>query len=336
VSTPRVTIREVAVKAGVSVTTVSHALNGKGKVKGETIALVRQVADELGYRPSPTAQALRSGRTGSIALILPMERPELAHRVATMDYYMQLAASAASVAFAHARPLILPPNLGTTDEWRSINPDGVLLCDPVDNDPRLDVLAKLRIPVVTIERDYGRPDWVNWVGSDNLANTHQVLNHLRDAGARRIALLSTDWNRAWSREIDDAYATWCAMVGHPPLVGQVSVSFDPEAAYIAARDLLDRPDAPDAFYAPADGYSEGVMRAAAEKGLRIPHDLLLVSGSDENAARYSSPSVTAVDLSPSAEAEAAVNMLLKLIDGGVNTCPVVVASTLRVRQSTTR
>ncbi|MFI5427890.1 LacI family DNA-binding transcriptional regulator [Aeromicrobium sp. UC242_57] len=335
-NTSRVTIRVVAQEAGVSVTTVSHALNGKGKVSFATAERVRLVAEQLGYRPSATAQALRTGRTGAIALVLPQENPEAARGLLALDYYMQIAATAASTAFDHNRPLILPPAISTAEDWARINPDGVLLCDPVENDPRIDLLESSGIPVVTIERDSGRPDWPYYVSGDNVANTREVLDHLRAAGARRVALLTTDWSRAWAHDIEDAYGQWCQENGQDEVRATVPMRIEVRDAFGPAAALLDSANPPDAFYAPAEGYSTGVVKACAERGLRIPDDVLLVCGNDSRESRQSDPPITAVDLRPQQQTAAAIKLLIARISGLDVTAPVIVSSQLNVRASTTR
>ncbi|WBP95363.1 LacI family DNA-binding transcriptional regulator [Mycolicibacterium neoaurum] len=333
----RVTIRDVAEAAGVSATTVSHALNGKGEVSPATIERVRAAARRLGYRPSPTARALRQGRNGALVLILPREDGrEVARQIVALDYYMAIAATAASVAFEHQRALILPPELTTAEDWESINPDGVLLCDPIASDPQIELLESIGIPVVSIERDAGRPDRVHYVAGDNTANTRLVLAHLREQGARRIALLTTAWTRAWSIDIDDAYSAWCAETGFPDLRVRVPVQFDNRAAYQAACHLLDGPEPPDAIYAPAEGYTNGALTACRERGLRIPQDVLVVGGIDGREARESEPAVTALDLHPDRQAAAAVHLLIDRIDGRDAQGPIQVPSTLQVRASSTR
>lgn len=337
VARARVTIRDVAEAAGVSATTVSHALNGKGEVSPATIERVRAAARRLGYRPSPTARALRQGRNGALVLILPREDGrEVARQIVALDYYMAIAATAASVAFEHQRALILPPELTTAEDWESINPDGVLLCDPIASDPQIELLESIGIPVVSIERDAGRPDRVHYVAGDNTANTRLVLAHLREQGARRIALLTTAWTRAWSIDIDDAYSAWCAETGFPDLRVRVPVQFDNRAAYQAACHLLDGPEPPDAIYAPAEGYTNGVLTACRERGLRIPQDVLVVGGIDGREARESEPAVTALDLHPDRQAAAAVHLLIDRIDGRDAQGPIQVPSTLQVRASSTR
>lgn len=332
----RATIRDVALGAGVSVTTVSHALNGKGKVSPETIVRVQATAERLGYQPSATAQALRSGHTGALALVLPPDGQDESGQLVRHGYCMQIAATSAAAAFAHNRPLILPPDLRTAADWARINPDGVLLCDPVSSDPRIDLLESVGIPVVTIERDGGRRAWNHYVAGDHVSNTWQVLDHLRGAGARRIALLATGGNRTWSADIDTAYASWCRQNGQDGLRVRVSGQFDQQDAYESAGALLDGPEPPDAFYAPAGGYSIGAARACHARGLRVPEDVLLVCGTDGREAQESTPAVTAIDLHLDQQTAAAIDLLIARIEGREAEAPVIVPSTLQVRASTTR
>jgi DNA-binding LacI/PurR family transcriptional regulator len=337
VARARVTIHDVADAVGVSATTVSHALNGKGEVSPVTVERVRAAAHRLGYRPSATARALRRGRNGSLVLILPREDGrEVARQIVALDYYMAIAATAASAAFEHQRALVLPPELTTAEDWESIDPEGVLLCDPIASDPQIELLESIGIPVVSIERDAGRPDRVDFVSGDNTANTRLVLEHLRSQGARRIALLTTAWTRAWSIDIDDAYSAWCTETGFADLRVRVPVQFDHRAAYQAACQLFDGAEPPDAIYAPAEGYTSGVVAACRDRGLRIPQDVLVVGGIDGREARESEPAVTALDLHPDRQAEAAVELLISRIDGRNVREPVYVPSTLRVRASSAR
>ncbi|MFW3118945.1 LacI family transcriptional regulator [Mycolicibacterium mageritense DSM 44476 = CIP 104973] len=331
------TIREVADAVGVSVTTVSHALNGKGEVSAATVERVRAAANRLGYRPSAAAQALRRGRTGSLVLILPREDGrEVARQIVALDYYMAIAATAASAAFEHHRALVLPPELTSAADWEALNPDGVLLCDPIASDPQIDLLESIGIPVVSIERDAGRPQQRHYVSGDNAANTRLVCDHLRAQGARRIALLTTAWTRAWSIDIDQAYSKWCRDNGFPDLQVRIPVRFDHRATYAATSELFDRDDPPDAIYAPAEGYTSGVVAACRDRGLRIPQDVLLVGGIDGREARENDPPITALDLHPDRQAQAAVELLIDRIDGRDAPGPVHVTSTLQVRASSTR
>src|SRR5438046_10212833 len=92
----RPTIRDVAKAAGVSVTTVSHALNGKGRVDPNTRARVAQVVRRLGYRANRHARGLRIGRSGSLGLLLPVSGDARSDETLRLDFDMRLAGAAAA------------------------------------------------------------------------------------------------------------------------------------------------------------------------------------------------------------------------------------------------
>ena len=107
-SAVRVKIVDVAREAGVSITTVSHALNGRGQVDPNTRAAVREVAKRLGYRPNRHAQQLRTGASHIVALVSSMPFA-VAGGPSRLGFMMEIAAVAAGVALSHGLALILVP-----------------------------------------------------------------------------------------------------------------------------------------------------------------------------------------------------------------------------------
>ncbi|MGX6447763.1 LacI family DNA-binding transcriptional regulator, partial [Patulibacter sp. S7RM1-6] len=220
----RATIRDVAAAAGVSPTTVSHALNGKGSVDPATRDRVVAAADELGYRPSRAARALRAGRTGTVALLLPEIQPDDGEQPAlALDYYMRLAAAAARAAAARRHPLLLAPAPRTPGELADLGVDGAIVVDPGTEDPRIGLLLRAGLPVVSIERDLGRPEHRAYVHGENAATVRGLLDHLAGAGATRIAMLGTAADWAWAHESEDAYRAWCAERGARPVLARTAL-----------------------------------------------------------------------------------------------------------------
>lgn len=332
----RITIRDVASEAGVSVTTVSHALNGKGSVDPETRRRVAGIATELGYRASRTARALRAGRTASIALILPgiTATEERGSHILGLEYYMRVAAGAADAAFAREHSLLLVSPQTVLADLRDLGVDGGIVCDPKKNDPRLGLFLELHLPVVSIERDAGRPDHHSYVHGDNPANTRRLLDHIATGGAQRIALLASDPTSAWSIETSDAYRAWCAEHGREPVVEQTVVNDVEMTAHHCAGLLLDRAPRPDAIIALAERHAGGVLRAVRERGLRTPEDVMVASGVDASHARETEPPLTAIDLDPVAHGVAAVDLLVDQLSGLPADAPRLVNAELRVRAST--
>lgn len=329
----RPTIRDVAQAAGVSVTTVSHALNGKGRVDPATRDLVVQVVRQLGYRANRHARGLRSGRSGALALLLPVRADVRADEALSLDFYMLLASSAAAAAFAQEQALMLLPPAIVQTGLHGLGLDGGIVVDPSPLDPRVSLLAEQGLPVVTIERDLGRPDDPWYVASETESNTRQILDHLAERGARRIALLvpKTDWG--WATETLGAYDAWVAEHDVPRLIVPVAMQPGEESAFQATRRLLDRRRPPDAVFVVASRFIRGVLRGAKAAGRRVPGELLIAAGVDSVQAREGDPPVTALDLHPERQAEAAVQMLLARLDGQPAS-PRYIPATLRLRAST--
>lgn len=333
----RVTIKDVAETAGVSITTVSHALNDKGEVNAETRRRVREAAAALGYRPNRAAQDLRGTPRKSVALILPRTDGSPAEaELIGLDYYLEIASACAGAAFAGGNSLVFPPPLETAEEWAQMGLDGVIICDPSEEDPRIDILESVGVPVVTIEPDAGRPDRPFYVRADTTASTVALLDHLKAAGARRIVLLWAESTWSWALETRAAYESWCWANGRARLVTPVPLVALELSAYRATIELLDGEAPPDAVFASAERYSTGVLQACRERGLRVPEDILVVGGVDGSTARLSDPAITAVDPRPTRLGAAAIDMLMERIQARAVTEPITVPSAIHLRASSTR
>ncbi len=333
--TTRPTIRDVAKAAGVSVTTVSHALNGKGRVDPETRALVVRVVRQLGYRANRNAQVLRAGRSGALALLLPVRADVRSDEALSLDYFMRLASAAAAEAFSREQALMLLPPAIVTTGLHGLGFDGGIVVDPSPFDPRVELLASYGLPVVTVERDPGRPDDPWYVAGRTDVSTRELLDHLHAQGARRICLLAPQADWGWTAETLRAYDQWADAHGASRRVVPVAMRHAEESAFKATRRLLAEPEPPDAIFVVASRFIHGVQRAAKDAGRRVPEELMIAAGVDSVHAREGDPPVTALDLHPERQAEAAVEMLLtRLDDGQAPPGPWHIPATLRLRAST--
>jgi DNA-binding LacI/PurR family transcriptional regulator len=328
--TERVSIRDVARAAGVSTTTVSDALSGRGRLPQATRDRVAAVAAELGYTANPNARWLRSGRTGAVGLYLP-------ESTVGLEYYMRLALGAADEAFTHGLALTLVP------AWRGGTPpplhlDGVVVSDPVRGDPMLARLGTLGVPVVTCERDPtpGAQHAARAEG-DHHRGTRLLLDHLAEQGARRIAVLCPGDDTSFGADIRQAHQQWCDERGLEPL--QYRVPFALEAAHVTAAvgQALAHDPPPDAVVAVPDGSLAPALQAVYASGRRVPDDLLLASYVDSMALRSMPVPITAVDLQPREMGHEATRLLADLVEGRSEPGQVVdVPVRLVVRQSTCR
>jgi DNA-binding LacI/PurR family transcriptional regulator len=325
-----VSIRDVARAAGVSTTTVSDALSGRGRLPQSTRDRVATVAADLGYRANPNARWLRSGRTGAVGLYVP-------DRTLGLEYYMHLALGAADEAFTHGLALTLVPT------WRGATPpalhlDGVVVSDPVRGDPMLGRLASLGVPVVTCERDVTpNASTAARAQGDHLRGTTELLDHLADQGARRIAVLSPGDETSFGADIRAAYRTWCTEHDVPELLYDVPFATTAPEVTAAATAALEADPRPDALVAVPDGSLAPTLQAVLAAGLAVPRDLLLASYVDSSPLASMPVPITAVDLAPRQMGHQATRLLADLVEGRSTPGQVVdVPVRLVVRESTQR
>lgn len=329
------TIKDVAVLAGVSITTVSDVVNGKGRVDPATRERVLTAVTDAGWRPRRSARALRSGQTGIFALCLARRDEELGDWLLNADYDMALVAACAAAAVDSDRQLLLAPSPKNAGELARLDVDGVILADPREGDPALTLLNRAGVPVVTIERDVRRTDgW--WVETDNAGSTRMVLDHLAAQGAERIALVTSDAPWAWFEDTSAAYVDWCAERGLRELVRFIDVDHPRAGAANAVADLLRLRRRPDAIFALPYGTPAGALDAIAAAGLQVPGDILLAAGIDSQTLLVSSPTVTAVDLRPIEMARAAVDLLARRVSGEQQAGPTKIETALVIRTSSVR
>ncbi|MCF6475419.1 LacI family transcriptional regulator [Nonomuraea sp. MG754425] len=329
----RPTIRDVATQAGVSMTTVSAVVNSKGRVDPATRERVLTAVSEVGWRPRRSARALRSGQTGVFAMCLPVGHVGVGDWLVNAEYDMALVAACAAATVDSERQLLVAPRPKDVTDLVRLDVDGVIIADPREGDQALTVLNNAGVPAVTIDRDVQRTDgW--WVETDNEGSTMQVLDHLAERGARRIALVTADAPWAWFEDTSAAYERWCAGHGVKPLVRLIDVERPRATAAAGVRGLLRLKNPPDAIFAIPYGTPLGALDAIVESGRSVPGDVLLAGGMDGQLMQGSSPPITAVDLRPLEMARAAVDLLARRVNGEQAAGPVVVETALRIRAST--
>jgi DNA-binding LacI/PurR family transcriptional regulator len=305
-------IREVAEEAGVSITTVSHALNGKGRLHDDTRRRVQEVAKRLGYRPNAIARNLAGGRTGLIGLAVA-QTLEGQFAVSDFAYYAQLMSAATVAAFDHGYALVLAS--GTKDSaWSRVRLDGLIVVDPIREDPLSTEFKGRGIPVVTTGRVPGGEDGY-WVDNDHRAGTRSILDHLVARGARRIALLASPPVTSYAIDAREAYEQWCEEHGQEAMVAVARDDLTEGSGFDATVKLLSRSRRPDAVYATLDRLALGALLAAQTQGLSVPGELQVAGCTDSEAGKMAHPSLTALALDPEQIGREAVAMIATMIEG---------------------
>lgn len=323
------TIKDVAARAGVSITTVSHALNNKGTVSERTKQRVLETAAELGYRPNPIARGLRTNRTGIISLVMRPLDWLGEYQPIGVDYFMRLVGAAAVSALDEGFTLLLvrdPTREGNQSITLAV--DGCIIADPEAGDPVIDVMRERGIPIVSIGRDVAREDFVDWVGDPGTEQANQILGLMRSTGARRFVVVVGTQTNAWNKDSLLACLAWAE--AHPDcelvferLSEATGFAGGQELGARFAREASAERPLPDAIYALTGRHAAGIVDGLVSCGVDVPGRVQVASGNDSEQCRAATPTVTAVNLRPEDLGREAVRLLLNRIEGGDAPAPLV-------------
>ena len=316
---------DIAQLAGVSQPTVSRALRGSPTVSMATRTRIEAIARQLHYTVDRAASNLRSGRTGTLALLL--FRENATDDTVVNPFFLGMLGSIMSACAAEGYDLLVSFQQMASD-WHvdyedSHRADGVILLgygDYATYRARLDQLVRQGTHFVRWGSvRAGQPGLTT--GCDNVAGTRSATAHLIAEGHRRIAFLgdATDHYPEF-QDRHQGYAEALAaagLVADPRLqVGAVSTEADGAAA---ARTLLARGIAFDAIVAASDMIALAALRVLAEAGIAVPEQVALVGFDDIPAAGLANPPLTTVAQDAGMAGRRLVDMLLTRVRGGTVT-----------------
>ncbi|MDN7139881.1 substrate-binding domain-containing protein [Pseudomonas sp. JQ170] len=309
----RLTIADVANAAGVSRTTVSHALNDRGQVDPVTRALVKEVAERLGYSPNLRAQRLRTGRANAIALLSSMPFA-VAGGSSRLGFLMEIAATATEAALRRGVALVLVPPMDEARELLdTLDIDGAVIIEPVANDPNVARLRKRGVKLVSIGRQ-PEAQALPYIDMHGQATGTLLLDHLQQQGARRIGLVIGVQSRHSYLDMEQAYRAYCAATHQEPAIVRADEGGGEAAGAAACMELLQAHPGIDGLCVPVDAFATGAVRALRDKGLKIPQDVKVVTRYDGLRARESTPPLTALNMHLEEVAALAIELLFEQIN----------------------
>ncbi|GAA2343044.1 LacI family DNA-binding transcriptional regulator [Dactylosporangium salmoneum] len=328
----RVTIRDVAATAGVSVATVSKVLNARYGVSAATSAHVQAVIRELGYEASLVAQSLRNHKTNVIGILVADLEP----------FSTELLKGAAKAIKGTGYELVVYSAGGRTGDqagWEQrylSRLSGTLVDGAVLVTPTV-VEVDFGSAVVAVDPHTG-PTGLPTVDSDSLLGARTGVRHLLDLGHRRIALIGGRPDLESAKLREQGYRDELREAGievDPRLIQPGNYDADDSAA--AARRLLESPERPTALFAANDMSAIAAIEVAVAMGLRVPEDLSVVGFDNVPEAALASPSLTTVEQPIHEMGHRAIDLLIQLMHGEqVQNSHIRLATRLVVRHSTSR
>ena len=326
-------MRDVAKRAGVSVTTVSHVINETRPVSEELQQRVLAAMQELGYQPNLLARGLRRGETHTIGMIVPDS---------TNPFFAEVARGVEDTSFEQGYSVILCNSDGDMDKellythvLAKKQVDGILFVAAGMSAERIRDLQAQRMPLVVVDRDIPDVD-VDSVLTDNARGGWRAIHHLIELGHRRIGCITGPSDVTPSAERVIGY--WLALDEGGIPVDEALVAkgdFQYKSGYQATRQLLSMDDPPTAIFACNDLMAIGAIRAALELGRQVPTDLSVIGFDDVPLASFANPPLTTI-VQPKYEiGEVAATMLLeRMRDLDMPPRRRVLDTKLLVRQST--
>jgi LacI family transcriptional regulator len=326
-------MRDVAERAGVSVSTISHVINETRPVSDELRQRVLAAMDELGYQPNRLARSLRRGETHTIGMVVPDS---------ANPFFAEVARGIEDTSFEYGYSLILCNSDGDlekelfyTNVLTEKQVDGILFVAAGVSTEHICALQERHIPVVVVDREIPNVS-VDEVLTDNARGGWLATRHLLELGHRRFGCITGPSNLTPSAERVTGYRQAVEEDGVP--VDEVLIvkgDFQYEGGYRAARQLLAMDDPPTAIFACNDLMAVGAISAAVELGRKVPSDLSVVGFDDVPLASFTNPPLTTVVQLKYEMGVIATTMLLeRMHDCDMPPRRRMLDTTLVIRQST--
>jgi LacI family transcriptional regulator len=289
---PKPTIATVAEAAGVSIATVSRVVRGHADVHERTRARVLAVIEELGYRPSPLARALVSGRSRTLGLIVSdISNP----------FYPQLAREVEQSAAAEGWAVVICNTDDDPDVERQClerlldqGIGGIIHGSARLDSDAVEVMVKTDVPIVFVNR---RPHGskASYVLADNELGARKLTAHLLDLGHRRIGFIGGPDFACNARERLNGFLAMVEEHGEDATVLVATGDFETETGRSVAADWLgDEEQRPTAIIGVNDMVALGAMEAVLAAGLRVPDDVAVAGFDDIELAGSALISLTSV------------------------------------------
>lgn len=328
----RPTLDEVALRAGVSRSAASRAINNARHVSRATREAVEHAIRELGYVPNPTARALATQQAAAVLLAVSHDDPELfadpffsqiivgiSAALETTDLVLMLALASSG----HGRERV-------QRVLRSRRADGVLLLSLRGDDPLYRLTKELGLPVVVGGRPvHGDTAW--YVDADNRGGARAATEHLIAIGRRRIGTITGQLDTSAGADRLRGFQEATAVAGLDNSWVEHG-DFTERSGARAADRLLDAHPELDALFAASDNMAAGAVRTLKARGRSVPGDVAVVGFDDLPIARHTDPPLTSVNQPIQALGREMTKMLIGLMNGERPTA-LILPTRLMIRES---
>ena len=310
-------LKTLAAQLGLTVSTVSRALNGYSDINEETRKRVQQAADELGYRPNQTARRLSIGSPETIAYLMPRRTGAIAQPfVAELIYGLGEAVGKRGWDLLVSQASSNKDELAQLDRLvRSGRVGGIVISRPLKNDARVQLLKDLKCPFVVHGRT-GSSDTFAWYDVDGEAAMVVAVDHLASLGHQDIAFIGSTLQHQFAQDRLDGYAKGLSQNGltYRDEVVQI-VELNDEGGEIATLQLLDLPKPPQAIICVSDTVALGCLAALRSRGLRPGRDVSVIGYDGLKFGEHTNPPLSTMAQPQAHAGHRLGDMLFAIIEG---------------------
>jgi len=324
------TIVDVAEEAGVSVATVSRHLSGKRVRAADT---VDSAISKLRFQPSPTARSLKSGRTRSIALVVP----DIAN-----PFFAEIVRGAESVSIQDGYTIFLANTDESNErETEVINDlagrvDGVLLVPACESNANPQHLADAGVPTVLVDREAAGVDVFDTVLVDNEGGARAAVEYLISLGHERIAAITGPPESTPGRLRLDGYRDTLESHGIEYSEDLIEVGdFRRHSGYQGMMRILGTPDPPTAVFVANNLMTIGALHGLRDVGVSVPGDISIIGFDDHVFANIMTPPLTVIERPTEQQGVLAMRLLMLRLRQTASSPPrhVVLDTRLVIRES---
>ena len=271
-----VTLKDISKECGVSIATVSKALNGQSDIGGETAQIIKDAAKQMGYLPNSAARALKTNRSHNIGvLFIDKTSSGLKH-----EYFSVILNSLKDEAERLGYDItFISKNIGNFsmdyyEHSKYRNCDGVVIASVDFDDVDILRLVESELPTVTLDHVF---DDKTSILSDNIGGMVEIVNYIYKRGHRKIAIIHGE-NTDVTRKRLTSFKKTCERldVDVPDEYVKQGAYHDPKSAALATRELLALANRPTCIVYPDDFSFIGGMNEIEKQGLSIPDDISVV------------------------------------------------------------
>lgn len=309
----KLTVKEIAKMADVSVTAVSFVLNNKPGVSDETRKKVQKIIDKTGFKPNLNSKKLLFNKSFNICLVInsfssPFE--DLFYFEVTRGILNRSQKYKYSITIANpsSSKNELPDTVYSGDT------DGIIFMQDISQ-KLMDTAITIGIPSVIVD-SHSSDNKIPYVAPDYRKATSDATKHLIEHGHKKIAIIASKTVPNFYKQTIEGFKETMKAYSLPINPAFYGISaINEETAYESARQLLTKEDRPTAIVCTVDSFAIGAMRSAKDLNLSVPNDVSFIGIDDILLSRYIEPKLTTIGIDKVKIGEMATDMLLQKING---------------------